>query len=144
MDVVSQEPAEGIMKLGSHGMYRVACDCGCAGHDIVIDVEPDEDMVTVEIWATVKSEWWREKFYVGGDDSESLRYIKRCANSVYNRLSLAYYALVKGYVETETSIILREQQAVNFAEVLLKASRAHHETPEPSTDDRQSSENTAA
>lgn len=132
MDLTPQEPADGIMKMGTRGFYRVACDCGCEGHDLVVDVETDDDMTVVEIFANVKTQWWRERFHIDYDDPDWVNALKRFANGTYNRVTLAFTALFKGYIETETSIILKEQQVTNFAEVLLKSSRESRATSEPS------------
>jgi hypothetical protein len=96
-----QIPAEGIMKTNDFGdskVYRVACECGASEHDHHVWVEADDHEVSVTIYTTVKSNWWSK-----------------------TRWHHIWTLLTKGYVDTESTIILRRQQAVNYAHTLLSA-----------------------
>lgn len=97
----AQIPAEGIMKTGDWGnskVYRIACDCGCNDHVHDVWVEADEGFVTVTTYTTVKSKWWSK-----------------------NRWQKIWTLITRGYVEYEASIIMSEQQALNYARTLESA-----------------------
>ncbi len=98
----SQSPAEGILKRSEWGdakSYQVSCECGDHNHDHNIWVESDETLrVTVTIYTTAKSKWWS-----------------------MNRWQKIWTLLTKGYVEYESSIIMTEQQALNYAGALESA-----------------------
>jgi len=96
-----QIPAEGIMKTNDWGdskVYRVVCECTDSQHDHNVWVEADEHEVSVTIYATVKSNFWSKTRW-------------------YHIWSL----LTKGYVDTESTVIMRRQQAFNYANTLLSA-----------------------
>jgi hypothetical protein len=96
-----QIPAEGIMKTNDWGdskVYRVVCECTDSQHDHNVWVEADEHEVSVTIYATVKSNFWSKTRW-------------------YHIWSL----LTKGYVDTESTVIMSRQQAFNYANTLLSA-----------------------
>lgn len=96
-----QIPAEGIMKTNDWGdskVYRVVCECTDSQHDHNVWVEADDHEVSVTIYATVKSNFWSKTRW-------------------YHIWSL----LTKGYVDTESTVIMRRQQAFNYANTLLSA-----------------------
>jgi hypothetical protein len=101
MQVTYQTPAEGIMKTNDWGdskVYRVTCDCGASDHDHHIWVEADEHDVTVTVYTTIKSNWWSK-----------------------TRWHAIWTLLTKGYIDTESTVILKRQQAFNYAHTLLSA-----------------------
>ena len=101
MQINYQVPAEGILKTNEWGdskVYRVVCECTDAQHDHNVWVEADDHEVSVTIYATVKSNFWSKTRW-------------------YHIWSL----LTKGYVDTETTLILRKQGALNYAETLKLA-----------------------
>ena len=97
-----EAPAEGILKRsdwGSAKTYQVVCECSDPNHDHNVWVEAEDEYgVTVTIYTTSKSKWWE-----------------------LNRWKKIWILLTKGYIEEEVSIIMREQQALNYAEALKKA-----------------------
>lgn len=96
-----QIPAEGILKRGEWGdakSYQVVCECGDPNHDHNFWVEADDGNVSVIIYTTTKSKFWE-----------------------LSRWKKMWILLTKGYVEEEVSIIMREQQALNYADTLAKA-----------------------
>jgi hypothetical protein len=96
-----EPPAQGILKRNSWGdavTYQVVCECTDPAHDHTVWVEADEGNVTVTTYTTQKSKWWS-----------------------MNRWQKIWILLTKGYVEYEASIIMTEQQALNYAETLKKA-----------------------
>ena len=96
-----QIPAEGILKTNEWGdskVYRVVCECTDSQHDHNVWVEADDHEISVTIYATVKSNFWSKTRW-------------------YHIWSL----LTKGYVDTETTLIMRKQGALNYAETLKLA-----------------------
>jgi len=96
-----QIPAEGIMKTNDWGdsrVYRVTCECGASDHDHHVWVEADETDVSVTIYTTIKSNWWSK-----------------------TRWHAIWTLLTKGYIDTESTVMMRKQQAFNYAHTLLSA-----------------------
>jgi len=94
-------PAVGILKRSDWGdavTYQVVCECQDANHDHNIWVEADDAQVTVTTYTTQKSKWWS-----------------------LNRWQTIWILLTKGYVEYESTLIMTEQQALNYAETLKTA-----------------------
>ena len=97
----AEKPALGIMRTNDWGdtkVYRIACDCGSNEHSHDLWVEADESNVTVTVFTNVKSKWWQ-----------------------LNRWQQIWILLTKGYVEYEASLILSQQQALNYAKTLESA-----------------------
>jgi len=100
-ELTTQVPAEGILKRSDWGnavTYQVVCECGDSNHDHNVWVEADDNRVTVTTYTQQKSKWWSQ-----------------------NRWQKIWTLLTKGYIEYEASIIMTEQQAINYAETLKKA-----------------------
>jgi hypothetical protein len=96
-----EQPALGIMRTNDWGdtkVYRIACDCGSNEHTHDLWVEADESNVTVTVFTKLKSKWWQ-----------------------LNRWQQIWILLTKGYVEYEASLILSQQQALNYAKTLEHA-----------------------
>lgn len=98
----AQTPAEGIMLQRDYGdakTYHVECECTDPDHSHIVDVSADEDFgVTVEIWTTAETPVWRT-----------------------SRWKLIWELLTKGTVKYNVAIIMREQQALNYAEAIKQA-----------------------
>jgi hypothetical protein len=96
-----QTPAEGIMKTNDWGdskVYRVTCNCGDESHNHNIWVEADEHDITVNIYTTGKTNYWSK-----------------------TRWYHIWTLLTKGYIDTESSVHMTKQQALNYATVLNSA-----------------------
>jgi len=96
-----QVPAEGIMKTNDWGdskVYRVTCNCGAADHDHHVWVEADDHEVNVTIYTTVKSNFWSK-----------------------TRWYHIWTLLTKSYIDTESTVCMTKQQALNYAETLKSA-----------------------
>jgi len=96
-----EKPAQGILKRNNWGdamLYEVACDCGDSDHAHQVWVEADDAFVTVTIYTKVKSKWWS-----------------------MNRWKKIWTLLTRGYVEYESSTIMTQQQAINYADVLQRS-----------------------
>jgi hypothetical protein len=97
----AQTPAEGIMKTNDWGdsrVYRVTCECTDSQHDHNVWVEADDHEVSVTIYTTGKTNFWSK-----------------------TRWQHIWTLLTKGYIDTESTVIMRRQQAFNYAHTLLSA-----------------------
>jgi hypothetical protein len=98
----AETPAEGILKRNEWGdsvLYQVTCSCGDAAHDhnVWIEIDPDMKEVVVNTYTTQKSKFWE-----------------------MSRWRTIWTFLTRGYVEYEASIIMTQQQALNYAETLKR------------------------
>jgi hypothetical protein len=96
-----QEPAIGILKTSEWGdsiWYHVRCSCGSDDCSHEVNVEADAHDVSVHIYANNHTKWWQRK-----------------------RWSQIWQILTKGYAEMQTTIVLDEQTAINYAAALTKA-----------------------
>ena len=98
----AEKPAVGIMKTNEWGdsiHYHIRCDCGnddCS-HDVEIEADEYFDIqVTIYVRSPTK---WGEK----------------------NRWKQIWNILTKGYTEMESTIVLKEQTALNYASTLKTA-----------------------
>ena len=123
MDLKPEVPAMGIMKMGSHNMYKIMCDCGCENHDVVMDVDSDEFGQTISFYATTSTAYWMDRFGAGQEERPVVKQVKRFANEVYNRVSIAATAIIYGYIKTESTTILTDQQAATLACLLSNSHR---------------------
>jgi hypothetical protein len=99
--MIVQIPAEGIMKTNDWGdskVYRVACNCGDENHNHNMWVEADDHDINVTIYTTSKTNFWS----------------KTCWYHIWTLLT-------KGYIDTESTVCLTKQQALNYAETLKSA-----------------------
>jgi len=97
----AEKPAEGILKSGDWGSsksYTVVCGCHDPDHEHTVWVEAEDIGVNVNIYVNVKSNFWS-----------------------LNRWQQIWTLITKGYLQTETTIIMSEQQALNYAETLKSA-----------------------
>jgi len=93
-----QIPAEGIMKTGEWGdskAYRIACNCHDDSHNHNMWVEADDCDIQVTIYTTGKTNYWSK-----------------------TRWYHIWTLLTKGYIDTESTVHLTKQQALNYAETL--------------------------
>ena len=99
--MISQLPAEGIMKTNDWGdskVYRIACECGDEAHNHNVWVEAEDIGINVSIYTTGKTNWWSK-----------------------TRWYHIWILLTKGYIDTESTVHLTKQQALNYAETLKSA-----------------------
>ena len=124
-----QTPAEGILKTNDYGdskWYHVVCGCGQPDHTVTVEVEADEMGVSVNTYATVKTDYWTESVKKRYDiDSPWLQefdwFWKELVNGFFTRLRLTWDIWIKGYVRAETTTLMSEQQAINYAATLTSA-----------------------
>jgi hypothetical protein len=94
----TQTPAEGILLHKDYGdakMYTLTCECCSPDCAHQVWVEAEDTGVTVTTHTQQKTKWWE-----------------------LNRWKIIWRLLTRGYVEYEASIIMTEQQALNYARVL--------------------------
>lgn len=97
----AQTPAEGILKQNDWGdskVYRVVCECGNSTCDHNVWVEADEHDITVTTYVTLRTNFWSK-----------------------TRWKNIWTLLTKGYVDYEGCILMKKQQALNYAETLQSA-----------------------
>lgn len=96
-----QSPAEGILLHRDYGdakMYTITCECCSTDCAHQVWVEADDTGVSVTTHTQQKTKFW-----------------------ALNRFKIIWRLLTRGYVEYEASIIMTEQQALNYARVLESA-----------------------
>ena len=124
-----QAPAEGILKINDYGdskWYHVVCGCSQPDHALTVEVEADEMGVSVNTYATVKTDYWTDSVKKRYDiDNPWLQefdwFWKDLVNGFFTRLRLTWDIWVKGYVRAETTVLMSEQQAINYAATLTSA-----------------------
>lgn len=97
----AEKPANGILKQNDWGesiWYYVTCDCLDPDCAHTVNVEADDYSVTVHIYTKTTTQFWSK-----------------------NRWRQIWQILKKGYAEMETTVILNEDQAYNYAEALINA-----------------------
>ncbi len=125
----SQIPAEGILKRNDFGdskYYQVICGCGQEYHDHNVEVEADETGINVNVYVSVKTDYWSEAVKKRYDlDSIWLQEFDWAVKDIFNgfvtRLKLTWSIWTKGYLRCETTITMNEQQTLNYAETLKSA-----------------------
>ena len=96
-----QTPAEGILLHKDYGdakMYTLTCECSSTDCAHQVWIEADSTGISVTTYTQQKTKWWE-----------------------LNRWQIIWRLLTKGYVEYEASLIVTEQQALNYSETLRKA-----------------------
>ena len=97
----AEKPADGILKQndwGSSKSYKVSCECCDDSHNHNVWVEVDDSGITVTTYTQQKTNFWSK-----------------------TRWQHLWTLLTKGYIEYEASIIMSQQQALNYAETLKSA-----------------------
>jgi len=125
----SQTAAEGIMKTGEYGdakFYKVVCQCGDPDHDIDFSVEAEDTGVNVNIYTTTKTDHWTEsikkRYDIDNPYFQELDWtLKDIWNGLVTRLKLTWRIWTKGYIKTEITVAMTEQQAINYSETLKSA-----------------------
>jgi hypothetical protein len=98
-----QIPAQGILIHRDYGdakHYSISCECHSDDHSQNVWIESDDTGVTVTIYTQQKTLWWS-----------------------LNRWQVIWKLITKGYIETEVSTIMNEQQALNYSEALRSATK---------------------
>ena len=96
-----QIPADGILKThewGDSKVYRVACECGDESHNHNVWIEAEDTGIVVTVYTTTTTNFWSK-----------------------TRWYHIWTLFAKGYIDTESSVHLTKQQALNYAETLKSA-----------------------
>ncbi len=125
----AEKPADGILKrndFGSSKYYQVVCGCGQEYHDHNVEVEADETGINVNIYATAKTNYWRETIEKRYDienpwQQEFDWFWKDLVNSFVRKVKVTWEVWTTGVVRVETTITMSEQQALNYANTLKTA-----------------------
>jgi hypothetical protein len=125
----AQTPAEGILKRNDYGnskYYQVVCGCGQEYHDHRVEVEADEVGVNVNLYITVKTNYWTETVDKRYDiDNPWLQefdwFWKDLINGFVRRIKVTWELWTTGAVTAESTIAMSKQQALNYAETLKSA-----------------------
>lgn len=135
MDLTSQQPADGVMKL-CDSMYRIACNCSDPAHDVTLSIDLDDhDFPSITFYTHTTTTWWKQHFPVTYTEAWPVLQAKMFLNALINKIALVYTVLFKGKIEFETVAILSRRQCLTVAEILLKADEvALLDRPEPVTD----------
>jgi hypothetical protein len=112
--------------FGDSKFYKVVCGCGQDDHSIDFEVEAAETGVNVNTFVTVKTDYWSESIKKRYDiDNPYLQELDWALKDIWNgliiRLKLTWTIWTKGYVKTESTIAMSEQQALNYAETIKSA-----------------------
>lgn len=97
----AEQPATGILKTNEWGdskWYHIRCDCGSDDCSHEVEVEADDFGVCVHIYVNNRTKWWE-----------------------LNRWRQIWQILTEGYAKMETTIVLKEQTAINYASALTSA-----------------------
>ena len=124
-----ETPAVGILKSrdwGDSKWYKVVCECGNENDSIEFEVEADESGVTVTTYTNQKTNFWTEHVHKRYDiDSPWLQefdwFWKDLWNGLVTRLQLTKNIWWDGHVKYQSTTIMSEQQALNYAETLKSA-----------------------
>ncbi len=125
----AQTPAEGILKthdFGNSKYYQVVCSCGSDDDSIEFVVEADDMGVTVNTYTTQKTNFWEEpvpqKYWQDDPWYQEFNYVTtNIVNGFIRRCKLTWDIWFKGYVKYQSTTIMTEQQALNYAETLKSA-----------------------
>lgn len=127
----SEKPATGIMKKADHGdavWYEVECECGSKNHyhSIWIEADSETKQISVDITTEVSTDFWNTTVDQNPRvDNEIVYWIWSWSayilNETVRRSRLIWNILFRGYVKSESTVILSRQQALNYADTLCKA-----------------------
>jgi hypothetical protein len=125
----AETPALGILRTNDFGdskWYQVVCGCGQPDHTLTVEVESDEMGVNVNTYVTVQTDHWSQAVDKRYDiDSPWLQELdwfwKDLVNGFVTRVKLTWTLWTQGYIKTESTIAMSEQQALNYAETIKSA-----------------------
>lgn len=124
-----EQPAEGILKRNDYGdskFYEVVCTCGNKDDNIEFNVEATDNEVIVYTYTTQKTDFWTTAFKTRYDIKNEFLQAVECwwkgfANGLATRVQLTWNIWIRGHVTYQSTTILSEQQALNYAATLKAA-----------------------
>jgi hypothetical protein len=125
----AETPAEGILKRSDFGdskFYQVVCGCGQDYHDHNFEVEAADTGINVNVYLTVKTDYWAETVEKRYDidnpwQQEFDWFWKDLVNGFVRKVKVTWELWTTGAVTAQTTIAMTEQQALNYAETLKVA-----------------------
>jgi hypothetical protein len=125
----SQTPAEGILKIhdfGNSKWYKVVCNCGDSNHDVSFEVEANDYSVNVNTFVNISTDYWSESVKKRYDiENKFLQkcdwFLKDLWNNFVTCVKLTWTIWTKGQINTQSTIVMTEQQALNYADILKVA-----------------------
>ena len=101
--------------------YRAGCDCGNQDHDIVLELERDEDMPdTILLNIYTDMEWC--SYFIGEyapDFDDKLMRVWNILKRLWYKLKAVYRILIKDHIKVEHTFIFRgELQIRSFIKAL--------------------------
>jgi len=113
----AQTPAQGIMRVDQWpdaDVYKVSCSCSDPDHDVVtwIEVQPESDIqeVSITFFVNARSPNWRKG---------------------WNRWRAAWNMLWHGAHESEHTLLLDQQAALNFSQAIVASIDRLKKTSDP-------------
>ena len=97
----AQAPAQGILKQGDFGdakFYYIQCECCDENCSHTVEVEADDMGIQVHIHVNNHTKWWEKR-----------------------RWKQIWQIMTRGYAEMQTTTVMNEQTALNYAETLKSA-----------------------
>lgn len=116
LDLKAETPARGVYlrkEFPNSIWFGVACECSDEehNHEVWVESDPEFDFVSVHVFTTTHtrhSQGWGTTAW------------KRFTEKVRYTIDLWF----RGYIETEASIMMDRQVAINYADVLKKSIQA--------------------
>lgn len=116
-----QKPAEGISivsKFANSTMFRVECKCMLPEHSVVLEIENEDSGPALTFYAETSTSYWRQ--YHPKWLGECYDFLPLLYNRIRNTISICFDAIFKGYVKTETTLIMSKQSALNMATTIIE------------------------
>lgn len=126
--MIPQVPADGISKRYEYDnlkCYHVSCDCGDDDHSHIISIESIDNEVMVNIYTTQFTDQItrvKERYDIDNPILQNIDWTwKGLFNSLVTKLSLTLNIWFRNRIEYQAEIILKKQQALNYATALMNA-----------------------
>lgn len=124
-----QQPAQGILLQHDYGntkSYIITCSCSSPDCEHHVNIEAEDTGVVVITYTSQKTDFWTESVQPDYTiDDDVMRWYNWFWTGLWNglvrRLKLTKDIWVHGYIKYEASILMNEQQAINYAECLKQA-----------------------
>jgi hypothetical protein len=125
MEESSKEISYRIMKIAQYDTavsYRMACDCTSPHHDMTIELETDEDFLSLHLYADLETDvyWGQTNFF------------QRC----WRRIKIALRVLLTGHMKVGEEFLFQTDQhidsfinALQEGKQLLKKKRQEGDPP---------------
>jgi hypothetical protein len=127
--MIPQTPAEGVLlnkNYGDAASYTVACDCTDPTCSHQLWIEAEDHFVSVHLCTTQTTNHWSRivepRYTIKNKILTNLNWFwTDVINGTARKLKITYDIWVKGIIKYESCILLTEQQAINYANLLITA-----------------------